>query len=358
MPFKICVLLLTFGVFNARGAAFDPKVFPTRDEVLQEFENNFQSGDVKAFFEARDKDASLNQCRVWLKAATEAYEKAQAQGDIDEMDNIWAGNGEDSQLARPSMFNGRQVLSAVGNRAASFFGSKRLDLPDGTVIAGDVKEKRAVSEKSGLVDLLATCGPCVAMVRVEKKTVYESAGWCKVPGQPKDSFGKASELLTKWKNYPRSKVDGKPDGFNTIVGFGTVDDPTPKVEEIKQGDRAVIVIRTLGNGAYGYFGDIYYKAQTDAKGVKSFSLQFSLPEDKKNADLPGAYQFLKDPITGLEYEVDPLRTDVVGKWFVDSDGILRYYTKADFGVPPYDFMRRIAFSVMIDAIFHMYQKVR
>lgn len=358
MSLKVCLSLTIALVTAVSFAAFDPKQFPSRDKVLAEFETSFKQGSVLNFFDKRDADPSLAQCRTWLKTATEAYEKATAEGNIAAMDAVMAGDGEESEPQRRGY--ARKVLSAAVDEAASLLGSKRLSFADGSVIAGDMTERPTVSENSGLVDLLQACGRCLAVVRIEKKTIYESEGWCKLPGKPKDVVAKGTKLLTEWKNYPRNKVDGRIDGFNSIAAFGLETEFTPKAVQIKQGDRAVIVVRTLGDGGFGYFGDIFYKPQ-EANGVKSFSLQFALPEEKKDSDLPEIYQSFFDPVLEnpkVKYVIDPLNQDVVGKWYVDDEGVLRYYTRADFGVPPYDFMRRIAFAVMMDAIFHMHQKVK
>jgi hypothetical protein len=82
--------------------AFDPQEFKSRDEVLAEFETTFKKGSITEFFEKRDADPALAQCRSWLKKATAAYEKATAAGDLEEMDNVLAGSGEGAEYLKYS----------------------------------------------------------------------------------------------------------------------------------------------------------------------------------------------------------------------------------------------------------------
>lgn len=351
----LIALIFSFSAFSAPmpvPAAMSAQDFKSRAEVLNEFAQSYPSPSIEEFFAARDKDPKLDACRGWLATRMEQYKKAYESADYDTLDRIMetgdGSKGEISFQALERLASRVQLVSRAG------------------IMAAIAPPADPISERSGLLDLMNACGPCLSDVKVENGAMYDSSGWCQVKAADEADGGKILERgtasLKTWGMYPRQK-DGKGlKGYNYILAFGQIEDLAPK-KPIESGERAVIVVRAFAPLAFGYYGDIFYKP-AEENAVKSFTLQFALPEDLKDEDLPGRYSTLKDPVSGATYDVGVLNKEVWGRWFVDHKGVLHYRTRADFkdvtvGFPQplIDLMKRTAKRVMMDAVWHMYKVV-
>lgn len=213
----------------------------------------------------------------------------------------------------------------------------------------DELEQSTIDRKKRLISLMFKCGDC-AMTSVERRDIetpagsqvwYMTDGSCSLYGDGSEGrYQKARDFLRGTRNYPQYLG-----GFSHVLEYVAVDpktgallrdlniSPTPQLD---------IFISIRGVDFAGMHNAISYffgRAETEKvmPGHSEYSIQFRSKKATPGFKRPpvfylpaagkvkGQFDLQKQPVTQWNIK------NVMGSWYVNSDGYLRYFTAADFG---------------------------
>ena len=228
------------------------------------------------------------------------------------------------------------------------------------------QETNMLQARENLLAQIRECGDCAAQpigkVVVPKafssENWYISDGSCYVnqadPDERMKTYEARVQSLREQKSYPYSSDPRIEGGFYNILEFFFVDPATGQKLPTKTMEdptfTAFISIRgpeIFGQQvAFGYVFENTIK-EWEENGVKHFLLTFSAIKP------PRAFRMPRISAKSANGDLDPIRhirlQNVVGQWYVNSDGYSRYFTAADFGMSM-DFAKGIALRILTDTV--------
>ncbi len=203
----------------------------------------------------------------------------------------------------------------------------------------DDKEADLAVARETLLTLMEKCGECATQevetqelnFKTHKETWFISDGSCQIPSADPAKLKKAFELISDSlihaKRYPRTK-----DGFENVLDFQIVENGTTfkPQEDLFPKSPANLTIWVRGPRAlrlmFYYFMEATYATQPTPNGGSEFFLKFTAAEPKAKLTYPTVTDFTASgkPIPLISM----LLKNVVGQWYVTSDGYIRYFTAA------------------------------
>lgn len=238
----------------------------------------------------------------------------------------------------------------------------------------DLLGKQLAAQRSTLLNAMNRCGECSVeaviphVIKTAAKTEvwYESDGSCQIPSKDKDvlkkAFQRISDSLTHAKRYPHH-AEG---GFGSILDFQIAQvNTTPEgATSVKFDDKLdaftglptylAIWVRgpKLLPGATPAF-QYFIRSENKAYGttdLNEFELKFETVSDPKIKNKV-IFPTIQDRSTSGRPLPAKQQTlpNVIGAWYLNSDGYLRYYTAAEF---PFKFpgLEEIARYTLLDTL--------
>ncbi len=318
---RVLCLMLVCSSFAWAATTKRPTVPLTTDGKSLGVDVRLGMGKPRDFFEARSRDAA---CMADLARAKADYKAFQKQI-------------RDLKAKRP---------------VAGPSTPEPKDLND-QIDALGVEQRK---QRSKLLAIMEKCGECAVQSVVPLKittaakteTWYESDGSCQFPVKDQSvldtAFKKISDSLTHAKRYPHFSEGG----FNSILEFQvanvTKDATTNAITSVAfdktidafPSPQTYLAIWVRGPQIFGTTFAFQYFIASEYKhysvgSQKEFELKFETVATKEKVKFPDIQDFFPSgrPRPKLKQTELP---NVVGAWYLNSDGYVRYYTAAQFEI--------------------------
>ena len=210
------------------------------------------------------------------------------------------------------------------------------------------KAKKDGAPRPVLLKWMARCGECAVRPQGEpiviKKVThtevwYVSDGSCQL--DTGKSFEKLSQSLLDMRQYPK-----KTGGFHALLEFIGYDGTTKKPIEIATESPFEAFVAISGPVFLGIpTAASYYIKNEFKKDENYFHLKFSATPPP-----PGyTYPTLSVPQMRL--------SRVLGSWYVDRDGYIRYFTAADFGLKM-QYAADLASEIILDTLVQLTERAQ
>jgi hypothetical protein len=237
-------------------------------------------------------------------------------------------------------------------------------------LGADLGKKRSVvlkwMDKCGECSVQEVTGVKVASVS-RTENWYVSDGSCQIPSKDpavlKAAFKKISESLQHAKRYPHYSEEG---GFTNILDFqiAKVETKGKDITKISFDPKV-----DLFTGAQNFLG-IW------VRGIPGFNFRYFISAEQKLSPSEDAFHLKFETVPSeliklkevpfpeiSDYtasgKATPVKAsslkNVIGAWYLNSDGYLRYYTAAEF-LFMFDKLKDIARSTLLDTLWELSER--
>lgn len=241
----------------------------------------------------------------------------------------------------------------------------------------DAQEAAMRRSRNGYLALLAKCGEC-ATREIEKRVItlpartevwYISDGSCQLNTEDKTvlagAYKKMAGSLTHLKQYPKEDPRAEADaplklsqGFFNLLEFVGVDGQTgalaPKLDMVEKSPfHSFISVRGPDLGVVKLAAGYYAKNEIKNHDEKFFHLTFEGERPPLGFKKPSVYVITASQRKTLAGALNIF--SVMGSWYVNADGYLRYFTAADFGLSV-KFMDQLAHEILLDTVAQLSER--
>lgn len=221
----------------------------------------------------------------------------------------------------------------------------------------DTQEELTEEKYGELVEKVQQCGDCAVQDVAKIDSWYITDGSCFINNLSKEelaqAFERRSESLLNVEDYPVETG-----GFKNIFTYFLVDPVTGKelkdTKATEDNFHSFISIKgpkLLGvQVAFGYFYENQIERKTHSDGDRQFIHNFTAQKPPRGFRMPRVYTV---SASGKKTTIRHLRLQkVIGQWYIQENGYIRYFTAADFGMS-LDFASNIARRILTETLMDM-----